>query len=70
MKISLAALLLISSSQSLKLEHRDLEWTDMSYGPYYRNVDPNQKAFGRPPDSNFKKPEYKDMSGAHTGTLH
>ena len=43
----------------------------MPYGPYFRTFDPtSQRAFGRPPDSNFNKPAYKDMAGAHTGTLH
>ena len=70
MKLSLAVCLLISSSQSLKLENRDIQWTDMPYGPYFKEFDPNQRAYGRPPDSNFKKPEYKDMAGANTGTLH
>ena len=42
----------------------------MPYGPYFKEFDPNQRAYGRPPDSNFKKPEYKDMAGAKTGTLH
>ena len=54
----------------MSVERRDIEYLEKPYGPYFKITDPlNDRAQGRPSDDNFKKPVYKDMSGAHTGTL-
>tara|TARA_B110000285_G_C14683905_1_gene405942 strand:+ start:61 stop:294 length:234 start_codon:yes stop_codon:yes gene_type:complete len=70
MKVTIPVILFISSAQSYKIGNGDVKWTDMPYGPYFKEFDPlSERAAGRPNDSNFRKPDYKDMAGANTGTL-